>query len=167
MIIIGKIGHPYGILGWIHIHSYTEKKENIFCYFPWKLEKSNMYVYKKNIIRYKNHANHFLVKIDNLYNRTQAHSIANQNILMKSTKLPKLQKHEYYWNNILLCKIFNIEKEIIGLVKQILDNKIYNILKIFNFKKNKNIYVPFIQPNIIKKIDIKNKIIIINWDSCE
>ncbi|VFP86018.1 Ribosome maturation factor RimM [Buchnera aphidicola (Cinara pseudotaxifoliae)] len=167
MIIIGKIGNPYGILGWIHIHSFTEKKENIFRYLPWKLEKSNIYVYEKDIIRYKKHKNNFLVKLDHLHDRTQAYLMAKQNILIKSIQLPKLQKNEYYWNNILLCKIFNEKKELIGSVKQILDNKIYNILNIFNSKKNKNIYVPFIQPKIIKKIDIKKKIIIVNWSLCK
>lgn len=162
MIIIGKTGNPYGILGWIHIHSFTEKKENIFHYLPWKLEKSNIYIYKKDIIIYKKHKNNFLVKLDNLNDRTQAYFIAKQNILIKSIQLPELKKNEYYWNSILLCKIFNTKKKLIGSVNQILDNKIYNILKIFNSKKNKNIYIPFIQPKIIKKIDIKKKIIIIN-----
>ncbi|WP_367679757.1 hypothetical protein [Buchnera aphidicola] len=41
-IIIGKIGSPYGIKGFIKIFSYTEKKENIFNYLPWFIKKKNL-----------------------------------------------------------------------------------------------------------------------------
>ncbi|VFP88491.1 Ribosome maturation factor RimM [Buchnera aphidicola (Cinara piceae)] len=163
MIIIGKLGTPYGILGWIHLISFTEKKKNIFNYFPWKLNKLNITIYKKDITIYKKHINNFIIKLKNINNRNQAFNISQQNILIKRTQLPKLKNKEYYWNDILSCYIFNLKGKKIGSVINIIDNKIYNTLLILCNKTNKNIYIPFIQPNIIKKINLKKKIIIVKW----
>ncbi|ABJ90715.1 ribosome maturation factor RimM [Buchnera aphidicola] len=160
MITIGKIGKPYGILGWFHMFSYTEKKNNIFNYFPWKLEKSNILLYKNNIIHYKTHTDHFLIKIKDINNRTQTLNFIKQNILIKNFQLPKLKNKEYYWNDIFSCYIFDLKKKKIGSIKNIIDNKFYCTLEILY--KKKKIYIPFIQPNFIKKIDIKKKIIVID-----
>ncbi|VFP81165.1 Ribosome maturation factor RimM [Buchnera aphidicola (Cinara kochiana kochiana)] len=163
MIIIGKTGHPYGILGWMHIISFTEIKKNIFNYFPWILEKSRINLYKNDMIMYRKHINHFIIKLKNINNRNQVYNFTKQNILIQSNQLPILKNTEYYWHNILYCHIFNLKNEKIGLVSEILENKIYNTLKILAIKKNKYIYIPFIQPDIIKEIDINNKKIVINW----
>ncbi|VFP83741.1 ribosome maturation factor RimM [Buchnera aphidicola] len=162
MIIVGRIGHPYGILGWIHIVSFTEIKKNIFSYFPWILEKSRINLYKNDMIMYRKHRDQFIIKLKNIDNRNQTLNFIKQNILIKSNQLPILNNQEYYWHNILYCHIFNLKNKKIGLVTEILENKIYNTLKIFTIKNSKYIYIPFIQPDIIKKIDINNKIIIIS-----
>ncbi|MDE5286126.1 MAG: ribosome maturation factor RimM, partial [Buchnera aphidicola] len=41
LILIGKTGKSYGILGWITIFSFSENKKNIFSYLPWFLCKEN------------------------------------------------------------------------------------------------------------------------------
>ncbi|VFP78242.1 Ribosome maturation factor RimM [Buchnera aphidicola (Cinara cuneomaculata)] len=161
MIIIGKIGHPYGILGWIHVISFTEIKKNIFNYFPWILERSCLKIHKKDILIYRKYMDHFLIKLNYINNRNQAYEFSKRNISIQLQKLPILKNQEYYWYHILYCTVFNLKNEKLGLVTNILENKIYNTLKIFNSKKNKNIYIPFVQPDIIKKIDIEKKIIIV------
>ena len=36
-IIIGKIGAPYGVKGWVKINSFTQVTADIFAYAPWRL----------------------------------------------------------------------------------------------------------------------------------
>ncbi|VFP81544.1 ribosome maturation factor RimM [Buchnera aphidicola] len=163
MIIIGKIGKPYGILGWVHLISFTEIKKNIFYYLPWRLNKNDLIINKNDIIIYKKYINNFIIKLKKINNRNQAFDISQQKILIKNKQLPKLKNKEYYWNDILSCNIFNTKGEKIGLVINILDNKVYNMLLVLCKKKNKTIYIPFIQPKIIKKINIKKKVIIVEW----
>lgn len=160
MIIIGQMGYPYGILGWIHVISFTEIKKNIFNYFPWYLDKSNIILTKNDICTYKKHTQNFILKIKNIHNRTQVSNIIKKNILIQYHQLPKLKNQEYYLNDIFSCKIVDLQKKEIGPIINITENKVYNILEILHTRTKKKIYIPFIQPNIIKKIDFKKKIII-------
>ncbi|WP_343182404.1 ribosome maturation factor RimM [Buchnera aphidicola] len=161
-IIIGKFGSAYGILGWINIISYTERKKNIFQYNPWFIQINNLWKkyfiesYKKNISKIK-------VKLKNINNRTEAKKLTNCIISIKNTQLKKIPKYEYYWKDILYCQVFNIDKKYIGIVYDIIRSKINDILVIKNFqKKNKCILIPFIEKVFIKNTDIKRKIIYIN-----
>lgn len=37
MLVVGKIGAPYGVQGWVKITTYTDEAKGIFEYSPWFL----------------------------------------------------------------------------------------------------------------------------------
>ena len=39
-VLVGSVGRPHGIKGWIKINSYTEPLSNILIYQPWYLSAS-------------------------------------------------------------------------------------------------------------------------------
>lgn len=164
-INIGKIYKPYGIFGWVHIISYTDLKKNIFNYFPWKLQNSKNKLYKNDIIKWKKYKENFIVLIKGIYNRTNTIKIIKKKITIKSTQLPILKSNEYYWNNILSCLVYNIQNKFLGYVIKILENNFYDILVIQkkNAIKKKIIYIPFVEPKIIKIVNIIKKKIIVDW----
>lgn len=160
MIIIGKIGKPYGILGWLYLISFTEIKTNIFHYFPWTIQNSILILKKKDIISWKIHAKKIIIKIININNRNLANDIQKKNILIERKNLPKLSNNNYYYHEIIKCKVYNSKKKYLGIIDKIIENPIYNTIKIVN-NVNKNIYIPFILNKFIKTVDIYKKKIII------
>ncbi|QCI16831.1 ribosome maturation factor RimM [Buchnera aphidicola (Aphis craccivora)] len=165
-ILVGKIGRVYGILGWLNFFSFTENQETIFSYFPWFILKNK----KWEIIKLKNwkqHNNHFIIQINNITNRSLASKWTNTEVFISSNQLPKLDQNEYYWNDIIQCKVFNITNKYLGIVINLISNKYNDILVIKNeFKKNhtKKTMIPFINKKIVTNVDIKNKIITVKWN---
>ncbi|MCW5197566.1 ribosome maturation factor RimM [Buchnera aphidicola] len=159
-IIIGKICSPYGILGWNKMFSFTENKKSIFKYSPLFYFKSNI-INSLKIVQWKSIKNYFLIKIKNVNDRNTASLFTNKKIFIYSNQIQK-KNNEYLWNEILLCKIFNINKNFLGIVVKILRTYTNDILIV---KKNncKEILIPFIKKKIIKRIHIKKKKIIVNW----
>ncbi|QCI20149.1 ribosome maturation factor RimM [Buchnera aphidicola (Brevicoryne brassicae)] len=165
-ILIGKVGKPYGILGWITIFSFSEKKEKIFNYLPWFFFKEKKWI-KINLDNWKKHKKNFIVKIKGVSDRTEATMLTNSNILINSHQLPILKKNEYYWFEIISFNVFNTNQEYLGQVIDLMRTKNNDILIIKNELKNykKKILIPFIDKEIINKIDVYNKIIIVQWNS--
>ncbi|AEH39841.1 16S rRNA-processing protein [Buchnera aphidicola (Cinara tujafilina)] len=163
-ITVGRIDNPYGIFGWVHMISFTEKKKNIFNYFSMKLNPSNREYQKKDLLNWKKHVKNYIIRFKNIHTRTDAYNISKQDIIIQSKQLPNLKKNEYYWNDILSCNIYNIHSQCLGTVVKIFDNIYYDVL-VINRKNSQNniLYIPFIIPDIIKKIDLIKKIIIIKW----
>ncbi|CAL4322459.1 Ribosome maturation factor RimM [Buchnera aphidicola (Chaitophorus sp. 3695)] len=159
-IIIGKICSPYGILGWNKMFSFTENKKSIFKYNPLFYCKKNI-IYSLKIIQWKTIKNYFLIKIQNINNRNKASSFKNINIFIYSEQIKK-KNNEYLWREILSCQVFNINKNFLGIVINIIRTHTNDILVI---KKNdyKEILIPFVKKKIIKTINIKKKIILVNW----
>ncbi|WP_343128451.1 ribosome maturation factor RimM [Buchnera aphidicola (Kurisakia onigurumii)] len=169
-IIVGKILKPYGILGWLHLFSFTEKKKNLFKYHPLLIKKfisKKKYIWKKLLIqKWKIYKKQFIIKIKKINDRTEAEKFNTINIFIHEKTLPKSNDTEYYWKDIIGCTIYKKNKKI-GLVYKITNNTIYDILIVkVQYMENNNInikykYIPFIEKKIIKLVNIKKKIILI------
>ncbi|QCI27259.1 ribosome maturation factor RimM [Buchnera aphidicola] len=161
LLIIGKIGAAYGILGWNKIFSYTEKKKNIFEYTPWLIHYNKKW--KKFFIENKKiNKKIIIVKFININNRNNAQLLTNHVIFIKKKQLPKLKKFEYYWYNLINCKVFNTKKQYLGKVNKIIRTKANDILVIKIQKTNKEYLIPFIINIFINKVDLKMKFIYLN-----
>ncbi|QCI24450.1 ribosome maturation factor RimM [Buchnera aphidicola (Muscaphis stroyani)] len=165
-LIVGKVGKSYGILGWITIFSFTEKKEKIFDYLPWFFLKDNKWIqiYLKN---WKKYNKNFIILIKNIYDRSTVMQFTNSDIIIDKNQLPFLKKNEYYWYDIINYQVINTNQIYLGQVTDLLRTK-YNDILIVKNKKNKNNHqntlIPFIEKKIIKKIDLSKKIIIVIWN---
>lgn len=163
---MGKVGKSYGILGWITIFSFTEKKEKIFDYLPWFFLKDNKWIqiYLKN---WKKYNKNFIILIKNIYDRSTVMQFTNSDIIIDKNQLPFLKKNEYYWYDIINYQVINTNQIYLGQVTDLLRTK-YNDILIVKNKKNKNNHqntlIPFIEKKIIKKIDLSKKIIIVIWN---
>jgi len=161
-IIVGKVGKPYGILGWTYLTSFTERKENIFGYFPW-------FVKRKKIVdvKWKKHKQRYICSINNICDRNIISMFTNENIFIKETTLPDLLNNELYWKDIINCDVFSIKNVYFGKVIDLIDNTFNDLLVVNNkyLEKSKAItLIPFIETKIIKKIDLINNNIIVNYN---
>ncbi|BGI51498.1 MAG: ribosome maturation factor RimM [Buchnera aphidicola (Ceratovacuna japonica)] len=166
MLIVGKIIKSYGILGWLVIVSFTENKEKIFKYSPLYIYVNRKYKVIK-IIKWKKYKKKILIKIYKIKNRTESEKFIKKNIFIKNSSLPKLSKYEYYWKDIIKCRVFDKNNIFLGKILKIIDIKSYDILVIKICKKNvlkKEILIPFIIKKYIQNINLhKKKIIIKNY----
>nr|WP_226988381.1 ribosome maturation factor RimM [Buchnera aphidicola] len=162
---MGKVGKSYGILGWITVFSFTEKKEKIFSYLPWFFLKEKKWT-KIKINNWRKYKKNFIVHIEDISDRSIVKNFTNSYIIINQYTLPLLKDNNYYWNDMLDCKVFNTNNNYIGQVINLIRTNNNDILVIKNklspFKKN--ILIPFIENKIIKNINIHNKLIIVTWN---
>ncbi|AAO27077.1 16S rRNA processing protein rimM [Buchnera aphidicola str. Bp (Baizongia pistaciae)] len=166
-LTIAKFGAAHGILGWIRVFSYTEKKENIFDYVPWFIKKEQKII--KILPKYwKILKKTFLVKINDVNNRSMAQKLTNYDILINQKTLPKLNNNEYYWKDIVDCTVFDTNFIKLGRVSELIRTPSNDILvvkasNIKNISQN-DMLIPFLHPQIISEVNINNKKIVIkNW----
>lgn len=165
-IIIGKFLQPYGIKGYLKLLSFTENSVNIFMY-------KSFYIYNKkikyiNFQYWEKYKNIFIVKIRNINDRTNATKIKNFNIKINYFDLPKLNKENFYLQDIIKCKVVNTQNYYFGKIYNIIQTKANDIIEVKK-KSYLNKYIttliPLIQHKIVKNIDIINKTILVEWDN--
>ena len=86
IVVVGKIGAPYGVKGWVKINSYTQTPEGIFEYLPWFLGEENEY----QIDQWRTHGKGLVAKIVGVDNRDDAERIKNLDINISASQLPDL-----------------------------------------------------------------------------
>lgn len=154
-IYIGNIVNTHGIKGEIRIISYFEHKDKVFI--------PNNYIYigdnleRYQITSYRRHKNYDMITLDGYNNINQVLPLLKQKVYIKRDEL-SLNDNEYCYNELIGFDVF------VGEVKQGLVKDVYlidQVRRIMEIDTKKNIVKIPVHNDFIKKVDIKNKKIIL------
>lgn len=167
LIVIGKFGAPYGIRGWIKIFSFTEDSDRIFDYKPLFIKKGEQWQ-EVDIESFKHHQQDKIAKLKNIDDRDHAQLFTNFEIYTDESLLPSLGNDDYYWKDLMGCAVINESGYDFGQVTDLMETGSNDVLVVkANLKDafgQKERLIPFIQNDFIISVDIKNKIIKVDWD---
>ena len=155
-ICVGIISKAIGIKGQVKVISYTESPDSLFEYNTLFLQ-NNTKIQFNNIKLINN--NIFTAFINNVNDRTAAEKYKMQKIYISSEELPKLSNNEYYYDDLINCKVLDTNNNVLGKVKSVLNYGAGDFLEII-LTNNKEATLPF-NKNSVLDINIKEKFIII------
>ncbi|OJA00634.1 16S rRNA processing protein RimM [Rickettsiella grylli] len=163
-ILVGSIGKPYGINGWVKINSYTEPFTNLIDYRPWYLEapgkrSSSILVGVKKCCL---HGQQLLALFENSTTPESARFYTNYKIYVERDQFFPLHAGEYYWADLEGLKVYNRENIYLGIIQTIFATGANDVLVISDKKRY---LVPFLFNQTIQSIDLKTKIMIVDWDA--
>ncbi|MCG9949784.1 ribosome maturation factor RimM [Providencia rettgeri] len=165
-IVLGKLGAAYGIRGWLKVFSSTEHAESIFDYQPWFIQRSAQWQHIE-IEDWKHHNKDIIVKLGGVDDRDAAALLTNFEIAVNSTQLPELE-NEYYWKDLMGCQVVTLQGYGLGIVTDMMETGSNDVLVIKANLKDafgiKERLVPFLDGQVIKKVDLDAKLIEVDWD---
>ena len=105
----------------------------------------------------------FILRFKGISTRNHAEKLKNYKILVKTNKLPKLNKEEFHLLELINLQVKMLENEELKIIGKVIDleNEKNNLLVIELLKDQKKVLVPFVK-EIVPLIDIKNNFIMIN-----
>lgn len=159
-IIIGKIGAPYGIKGWLKITSFTDSIADILNYGPWYLQENQAWK-PIEITDGREHGKGIVVKIAGFDTPEQARLLTGKTIAIERSQLPKLEKHEYYWSDLEGLTVINQHGETLGKVIYLIATGSNDVLVV---KGEKEHAIPYLPGDVVTSIDLAEKVMHVNWD---
>jgi 16S rRNA processing protein RimM len=164
-LIVGLITSCHGINGQVKIKSLSDFEERFLKPGLRWLQKENEPPSKIELISgFKNPGKQtFILRFKGISTRNHAEKLKNYKILVKTNKLPKLNKEEFHLLELVNLQVKILENEELKIIGKIigLENEHNNLLVIELLKGRKKVLVPFVN-EIVPLIDIKNNFIIIN-----
>ena len=61
IIVVGKLGAPYGIKGWLKVHSFTDDPAGIFDFSPWLIGQQGKWQ-SLEVVDWRRHNKGFIAK---------------------------------------------------------------------------------------------------------
>ena len=158
LIEIGCFLGVHGIKGEVKLKSFTEIPENIFSFNEIFIESSENPIKLKLIRKLKEI---FVCKIENVETRTDAENFRGLKLFISRKSLPKLRDKEFYHSDLLNFAVYNLNRESFGKVISLEDFGAGLLIEVK--KNNKTFYLPM-GKTFLKKIDYKNRQIILELD---
>lgn len=166
-IVLGKLGAAYGIRGWLKVFSSTEHAESIFDYQPWFIQRSGQWQHIE-LEDWKHHNKDIILKLKGVDDRDAATLLTNFEIVVDSAQLPELDNNEYYWKDLMGCQVVTLQGYNLGTITDMMETGSNDVIVIKANLKDafgiKERLVPFLDGQVIKKVNLKSKLIEVDWD---
>lgn len=164
-LVVGKIGAPYGVKGWVKITSYTDDIEGIFSYSPWLLGGDNE---AYQVDHWRTHNKGVIAKLVGVETRDDAESIKNLEISIKADQLPQLADDEFYWRELVGMQVVTLKGYDLGVVKELFETGANDVMLV---KANPNDafgqkerMLPYLYEQVIKEVNKAENTITVDWD---
>ncbi|TKB55320.1 ribosome maturation factor RimM [Ferrimonas aestuarii] len=167
LMLVGRLGAPHGIRGWLKVNPFTEDREGIFEYTPWLVtcggEQKEM-----KVLDWRRQNNGLIVRLEGIDDRNAAALYTNGEISISADQLKELPEDEFYWRDLIGCNVVNLQGYNMGTVSGILETGANDVLEIKANAKDafgkRERMVPFVPEQFIIEVKLSEKQIIVDWD---
>ena len=165
IVVVGKLGRPYGVRGWQVLHSFTEPVENLFSYAPWLLQSAQgqQWVEVKDY-EFRPHKGAYVAQINGVHNREEAQSLTGALVGVLRDAIPEPEDDEFFWHDLIGCEVINVQDENLGVVQELMETGAHAILSVQSRNARRAILVPFTEEHV-ESVDTQAKQVRVNWPS--
>ena len=156
-MVIGAVGGPFGVHGWVHVKSFTQPAENLLAYRPWQIHRGTSWQPVDAAVR--PHQRGFVACIDGCADRDAAVGLRGAEIAVAPEVLPATDADEYYWRDLVDCRVLGEDGDV-GTVVRVFETPAHDVLVVEAAEGTH--MIPFV-PEIVTSVDIGAKTIAANW----
>jgi len=161
----GRILAAFGIKGWVKVHSDTAPRENILDYRPWYLWRNGQWQ-EIEVAEGAIHSKGIAVRLKGVEDRNTAETLAGIDIGVPAESLPKLPAGEFYWRDLIGLAVVNTEGVLFGVVGELLETGANDVLVVKPCEGSvdqEQRLVPWVQGQVVQRVDIAAKRITVDW----
>ena len=161
-VLIGKLGKPHGIRGYIYFHYYGKDISLLSNYDNFFVSDTNTFKLEKMFEK----SNRLIIKFEESNDRNFAESLRDQDIFVLEEELPSLEDGDYYLFELEGLKVLNLENRILGIVKGTMGTKSNEVLILescVDSIDNKERLIPYIKPQVVKEISLVDNYLLVDW----
>ncbi|MFT6734377.1 MAG: 16S rRNA processing protein RimM [Polaribacter sp.] len=165
-IIIGRISGVFGVHGWVKIFSFTEPRDNILTYKPWLIRNKSDWQ-TMEIVKGRTQGKTLVVQIEGVDDRDKAHALIGCDIAINSEQLRALEENDFYWRDLIGLDVQEVNSGLIGNVQSIMATGANDVLVVIgkdDAGKKREILIPYLLDDVIKKIDLDENRILVDWN---
>lgn len=156
-VTLGRITGVHGVRGWVRVQSFTRPAENLFSYGPWLIRGVEL-----QCLDHKPNGRGFVVQLRGIDERDIAEELVGEEVQIARSALPEPDEGEYYWADLLGVQVRTAEGETLGHIDRLLETGAQDVMVIKAGSKEH--LVPFVQGPIVKRVDLQDRVIEVDWD---
>ncbi|HEY3486969.1 MAG TPA: ribosome maturation factor RimM [Gammaproteobacteria bacterium] len=162
-VVVGKIVGLFGVKGWIKILSYTDPREQIGNYRPWRLVVAGeQRSFQVEAVQPQGKS--LIVKLAGIDDRTQAIELMNSDIVIDRSQFPVLEKNEFYWRDLHGLRVVNLNGVELGTVESLFATGANDVL-VLRKDGSPEILIPYVMGRVVQSVDIEAGIIRVDWEA--
>ena len=161
LVLIGRIGAPHGVRGWVRIKSFTDPPEQLLGYAPWRLVQQDVPL-SLELEQVQRSGGHFIAKFSTIDDRDAAEALKGCEVRLHEADLPQPATDEFYWRDLIGCAVTNQTGVEFGRVDHLVETGAHDVLVISDGATER--LVPFVERYVLS-VDLAQRRIQVEWDA--
>lgn len=162
-LVVGKLNGAYGIKGWVKVYSYTSPKENILNYKPWYLKVNGQWQ-EIAVVNGREQGKTVVAQLEGCDDRNLAESYHGIEIAISQSQLPKLNKGEFYWRDLMGLNVVNQAGEQLGQIKKLMETGANDVL-VVKQPQGDELLIPYVPGYSVIDVDLATGEMLVDWES--
>lgn len=171
IVSIGQFGKPFGVKGWIKVHSFTNPVHNLLDYLPSCLirplptphaqgEKKWAPLALENA---KLHQEQIILKIKGIDTPEAVQSYTHWHLGIPQALLPPLKPGEYYWYQLIGLTVYTTHSQCLGVITGLFSTGANDVLEVEQEGTKKRL-IPCV-PQVLLRVDLEAQRVTVDWDA--
>ncbi len=157
---------PFGVKGWLKLFSHTQPIENIASYDPLWFKQGDRWQ-PISLEQVQRHGKGLVVKIKGCDNRDQTPAYIGCDLAIKREQLPALDEDDYYWSQLEGLKVVTLKGDFLGTVDHLFETGSNDVLVVnpaAGSIDQQERLLPYVWEEVIKRVDLQNGEMTVDWD---
>ncbi len=164
-MVVGRVAGLYGLKGWVKVVSYTDPRENILSYKPWYIE--SLAHGKKSWqplsdVKSRVHGKGIVAQLEADDGPDTAGRWLDKDIAIARTQLPRLPQGDYYWSELIGCKVVTLGGVELGTLDHFFSTGANDVMVVSGERER---LIPYIKDSVVCGIDLAEKVMRVDWDA--
>lgn len=159
-VVLGQIRGLYGVQGWVKVFSHTQPRGRILDYDPLYLRiRGEWQVVEIEEGRLQGKG--VVLKLSGYDNRDVAAGLLGCDIAIRREQLPPLPAGEYYWAELKGLRVVTGDGVELGKIERLFETGANDVIVVAGERER---LIPFLQGKVIKRIDLEQGVMQVDWD---
>lgn len=159
-LVLGRVGSPYGVTGWMHVVEYTAEPGSLLDYSPWYLHRRNRWQ-PIDLLDGRRHGKGLVARLAGFEDREAAAELTGAEIGIYREQLPLPGEQEYYWSDLAGLQVMATDGRLLGYVDHLIETGANDVLVV---RGEREILIPYIKGQVIRTVDLDARVIRVDWD---
>lgn len=157
MVVMGRLGAPFGVRGWIKVQTYTEALDGLLDYPVWWVGREGEWR-EMEVTEAAVHGKGLVARLDRIAGREGAAQLKGLQVAVPRSRLPQT-RNEFYWADLIGLKVVNLRGEDLGVVRGLLATGANDVLEVQGERER---LIPVIE-QVVVEVDLAAGRIRVDW----
>jgi 16S rRNA processing protein RimM len=159
-VVLGRITGPFGVRGWVKLHSFTEPPGQILEFPRWHADAPGRATRELRIAEGKAHGKGWVVRLEGIDDRDAAIALGKPELWVEREELPALKAGEHYREDLVGFEVVNLAGALLGRVDGFIDLPANAVMVVAGERER---WLP-VGPGQLLRVDTGRKRVTVDWD---
>src|SRR5699024_1463357 len=155
MFIVGEIVNTHGLKGEVKVKRITDFEERFHVGSTVYIKRGSLDFIPLKVDGFRKHQQFDMLHFEGYDTIESVATIKGKQLFIKEEQLTELLPGEYYYHEIIGCKMYTVDNDYIGEIEAILSPGANDVWVVKDVE-GKEILIPYID-DVVKKIDVDQK----------